>query len=227
MSRYSIRVHRDGDAPRELPCNSVYVDDGGDLHVNREQRSSDLLTVSRFQHGHWSSYELELADEAEAEELLATGAISINEFRRRLGLAVPDCCAESPVKAEALPEVGETVHVWRKSGKIADCCPMRVAGRCATDSGVALALAGPLPWSPEFEQLLTSVHDETRTEHASWHWPCEGDDQDAEPEPDAPAPISVTFNFDTPVLNERWLRESVDRALRQATSDTSWTLYRR
>lgn len=120
--------------------------------------------------------------------------------------------ADMSVKAEALPEVGETVHVWRKSGKIAGCCPMQVVGHCATESGTALALAGPLPWSPEFEQLLTSIHDETRTEHASWHWPCEGD-RDAEPEPDALAPVNVTINVSGSVLSERDLRDVIRKQL--------------
>ena len=215
MSRFTaiIRIPGAGDRVERIECDIADVDGGGDLHLNR-LGDSGPLSVSRFQHGHWASYELEPTEEAEAEELLRSGAITLNDFRKRMGIEPDtDCCADVPVKAEALPEVGETVHVWRKSGKIAGCCPMRVAGHCATESGVALALAGPLPWSPEFEQLLTSTHDETRTEHASWHWPCGGDDPDAAPKPDAPTPVSVTINVSGSVLSDRDLRDLIRKHL--------------
>jgi muconolactone delta-isomerase len=211
VSRFTAIVRKpcDDDQTERIDCDGVHVDQGGDLHVQLT-RSGDMQTVARFQHGHWASYALEPT----VDEELCAGRMTLNQYRDSIGehQVDGDCCAEAPVEAEALPEVGEMVHVWRKSGKIAACCPMRVAGRCATDSGVALALAGPLPWSPEFEQLLTSVHDETRTKHASWHWPCDGDGQDAEPEPKPPAP-NITINVSGSVLSERDLRDMIRKIL--------------
>lgn len=212
MSRFTaiIRIPDAGELVERIECDHVSVDNGGDLHLRRNQRSGDdLLTVGRFQHGHWASYELEPVD---VDEELCTGRMTHNQYRDSIGeRRVEGDCADAPVKAEALPEVGDTVHVWRVSGEIAGCCPMRVAGRCANQLAAGLALEGPLPWSPEFKQLLTCIHDETRTEHGSWHWPCDG--QDVEPEP-KPAP-NITINVSGSVLSDV-IQQQINKQFRAA-----------
>ena len=188
MSRYSIRVHRDGDAPREHPCDSVYVDDGGDLHVNRNQRpSDDLLTIARFQHGHWSSYELEPSNEAAAEERLRLGAIMLDEFAKRIS-GDADASADVPVKAERLPMVGETVHLVTFDGH--GCTPAKVFRPTLDGFVVVHPIGDPTPWPREVR------HDESRQSENSWHWPCEGDGRDAEPErPLEPTTVTIELNI--------------------------------
>ena len=232
MSRYTATVRTsDPHAPNEtIPCDVAYVDGGGDLHLNRLRGGGDSLTIARFQHGHWSSYELEPTAEPDVEAWLREGVMTREQFLRRAQGESADARADAPVKAEARPEVGSIVHLWSQDGTGFACTPMYVTAYRYDGAWAAALLLSSRPGDvrfPDVDSYLSLTHDENRTVSGSWHYPCDGDDRDAAPKPDAPAPVSVTFNFDTPVLNERWLRESVDRALRQATSTAAWTLYKR
>jgi hypothetical protein len=104
---------------------------------------------------------------------------------------------DAPVKAETLPKVGETVHVWRPNDVLGGCAPLRVAGQHATAPGVdtILVLDGPLPWTDRIKQYLTQIHDETRIAPGSWHWPCSSNCQNAEPEPEPPAPAVIRIDL--------------------------------
>ncbi len=196
MSRYTatIRMTEPGEPLKTGACDSIHVDDSGDLHLQRVQHpGKDLLTVARIQHGHWSSYELEPSDDADAEEQLRLGAITLHEFARRiLGEPDADDSADVPVQAETLPEVGATVHVVERRGE-PGCSAMRVSGHLG-GAGLlledVLLLATPIPFD-----FAARTHDETRTEPCAWHWPCNGDDHDAEPEPDAPTPMTIHVNL--------------------------------
>lgn len=221
MSRYSIRVHRDDHAPRELPCDSVYVDDGGDLHVNREQRSSDLLTVARFQHGHWSRYELEPSNDA-AEKWIQDGVTTPDEYLNRHGLPLIDAAdADMPVKTESLPEVGDRVHLLRRGDPCMDVYIGAVHG-----DGTVLLMAHPdKPW----RTADRVAQDSPSRPQYSWHWPCDSDGRHDEPEPEPPAPITVTINVSGSVISERELadliRRHVDKTLQRAWVNRA--MYRR
>jgi hypothetical protein len=128
-----------------------------------------------------------------------------------------DACNDVPVKAEALPKVGETVHVWAKDGA-PGCTPMHVVGylggRVIPAAGLYLQGFCATAASP-IRRYSSPSHDETRTEPCSWHYPCGGDGRDAEPEPDAPGPVSVTINVSGSVLSERDLADTLRKIIRQ------------
>ncbi len=136
-----------------------------------------------------------------------------------------DACNDAPVKAEALPEVGSIVHLWREE---IGCSDRRVTAHFPADGDVAAGLVlGRTDestaldyWPRDFAQYLTRTHDESRTEPGSWHWPHNDDGQDAEPEPDAPAP-NITINISGSVLSERDLRDAIQQEIGKAFSQTS------
>lgn len=181
MSRYEIRVRQADSLHGTFACDSVYVDGGGDLKVNRFQRpGDDLLTIARFQHGHWSSYELEPTVEATADD-----------------------CADAPVKAEALPEVGASVHMWRETADGVGCTLMPVIQHITAEgdfpAGLLLSRAvDPDRWPNDWTQWITRTHDETRSTSGSWHYPCEDGGY-----------LSTVPKSETPEAAERrhWYRE--------------------
>jgi hypothetical protein len=227
MSRYTatIRMADPHAANESVACDGVHVAGGGNLYV-QVTCHGDVQTVARFQHGHWASYALEPTDEPDIDAWLREDVMTREQFLRRAQGTFVDDSASEPVEAEALPEVGETVHIWQKSSGSVDCTPMRVAAHThvtltANPSGLALNDPdGPT----RFALYYTADHDESRTEPGSWHWPHD-DDQDADPEPKPPAP-SITINVHGSVLSERDLRDAIQQQLMRL-AQLNPTLYRR
>jgi hypothetical protein len=197
VSRYKIQVRQADSLHGTFACDSVYVDDGGDLHVNRKHSGNDLLTIARFQHGHWSSYELEPTADPDVEAWLREGVMTREQFLGRAQAEPTDDCADAPVKTEALPALDETVHVWAKDGA-PGCTPMHVVGylggRVIPAAGLYLQGFCATAASP-IRRYSSPSHDETRTEPCSWHYPCGGDDHAAEPEPRPLEPTTVTIEL--------------------------------
>ena len=224
MSRYTatIRMADPHAANESVACDGVHVDGSGNLYV-QVTCHGDVQTVARFQHGHWASYALEepsLVEAIREATRRLNGCMTLNECRDRIGeppVVDTDACAEMPVKAEALPEVGSVVHLWRDGDNYTGCTLMPVAQHLPADDddpgGLLLGPAlRPDRWPHDFTHWLTRTHDETRTQSGSWHWPCDDDGQDAEPEPKLSAP-NITINFAGSVLSERDLRDMIRKIL--------------
>jgi hypothetical protein len=226
VSRFTVTVRMaDPDVPSEsIPCDAVHVDPDGNLYVQVKHGALEQ-TVARVQHGHWAGYQLELADGPDVDAWLHEGVMTREQFLARVKGEFGDCCAEAPVKAEALPEVGSIVHVVT----LADtptCLPMRVNAHSSSCPGAlllgstdrALLLAAVPDWG-DYESL---THDESRTESGSWHYADHGDGQDVEAEPEKPAPVTVTINVSGSVLSERDLRDTI-RKIFTDDARRAWT----
>ena len=218
MSRFTaiIRIPDAGELVERIDCDEISVSDTGDLRLHRSQRpGDDLLTVARFQHGHWSSYELEPTDGPDVDAWLREGVMTREQFLARVKGEFGDCCAEAPIKAEALPEVGDIVHVVT----LADtptCLPMQVKAHSSSCPGAlllgstdrALLLAAVPDWG-DYESL---THDESRTESGSWHYADHGDGRDVEPEPVKPAP-TITINVSGSLPSTNDLRDLIQKQM--------------
>jgi hypothetical protein len=231
VSRYTATIHmaEPHAATQSVACDGVYVDGGGNLYV-QVTCHGDVETVARFQHGHWASYALELTDGPDVDAWLREGVMTREQFLGRAQGTFVDDSASEPVEAEPLPEVGETVHLWREN---APCTVALVKGHLPADgdiipAGLILGRADErlldCSW-PRYSRFLTRTHDETRTESGSWHWPHDDGGQDAEPEPKPPAP-SITINVSGSVLSERDLRDAIQQQLMRL-AQLNPTLYRR
>jgi hypothetical protein len=222
VSRYKIQVRQADSLHGTFACDSVYVDDGGDLHVNRKHSGNDLLTIARFQHGHWSSYELEPTADPDVEAWLREGVMTREQFLGRVHGLVDDS-ADEPVEAEALPEVGSVVHLWRDGDNYTGCTLMPVAQHLPADDddpgGLLLGPAvRPDRWPHDFTHWLTRTHDETRTQSGSWHYADHGDGRDVEPEPVKPAPPTVTINISAAVMSPADIADAINKQMRAAWS---------
>lgn len=201
MPRYIAHVRQFDGHAEAIDCDDVHVDDDGHLRLNLAQHSADNITVGRFAHGAWASYMLEPAPQVEPETYYG----------------YDDCapCNTEPEKAETLPEPGDVVHIHQADRPTCLFGPVTKVG-----PNVLEVEAGD---DPRYPRYVSIHHDETRTIHGSWHWPCEGDAaKDTEPEPDAPAP-QIVVHVHGSVLSERDLDQAIQRAWRRASDISRYT----
>ena len=213
----------DGHRPLTIETARIQAmaDAGGYLTAEEraEQARTGLRDVTIGQELRWPLAEVQATPHHVRDWIANILASDSIDAKLRDGRTTLNRVRESSDKpeAETLPEIGEIVHQWRRSGNIGGCVPMRVVRR-ETEEGflpvLALKRLTPNVLPSEPMQYITRTHDETRTQPSSWHWPCGGDDLDAVPESDAPGPVSVTINVSGSVLSDRDLRDVIKRHLR-------------
>jgi hypothetical protein len=149
---------------------------------------------------------------------VARGEKAINEQRTDLGVASPS----------DVPEVGETVHyLWAEGGGPLHCFPARVGGIQTDGTRLNLDLldrASGVAFADAVEE------DPAARTASTWHWPCDKAGAPMEPDPDT-QPVMVTLHVHGGALNERDLRDAVQReiqdALRRAWGGGNHLRYRR
>lgn len=143
MSRYIARVRQHDTLTAHFACDSLHVDDGGNLSLNLQHSPDEVITVARFQHGHWASYELDLVPETET--------------------AAPN--TDSLAAAVRFPRVNDAVHLLAPGRP---GCTVAFVHRVEANGCLVVWPefdAGPYP--------REVVHDETQQAEFSWHWPCD------------------------------------------------------
>ncbi|MFC1418586.1 hypothetical protein [Streptacidiphilus cavernicola] len=188
MSRYNARVRADAGLTGTFACDSLHVDSGGNLSLNLQRSTDEVVTIARFQHGYWSSYELDVDPNPEPDSFTDRG----NQLR-----------------AKEAAEIAALTAEWQSARTRADCSSVVAAldlhRPCHPYSIVQCAHCQTGSDAPDKDFARWPC----ATYTALTNMPV----QAAEPERRPLAPMDITLTMQGTVGSEQDIAEAIRRAL--------------